>query len=367
MEEQVNPQSEVVTSQGGILRFLIVVAAATIITAGLKGAASIVGPILFGLVTGVLFSPLYGWMRRRGTPTWLAIILLLAIVIGILVGLALLFGNALARFASQLGYYATGLSAEIDRIQQKLDEWGLGDIDLQTIMNSDVLSSIARTIINGIISFISSLYLVIPITLLFVFEAPAIVRRLRASVGEDNPRVERLSAIGSGVIRQVGLRAIINLVTGAGFTLILLLLGVDYAVMWGVLAFFLSFIPYIGLVIATIPPVILALAESGLGTALLVIVGSVVVNVIAENVLEPMLMSKGLNLSPTVVFISFVVWTWVLDAPGVFLAMPITLMLAVMLATFPETLWLANLMVVRTKPKETVVATQETVQPTVDG
>jgi len=110
------------------------------------------------------------------------------------------------------------------------------------------------------------------------------------------------------------------------------------------LTFFLAFVPYVGLVLAAAPAVLLALAEFGVDRALLVIAGVTVVNILAENVLSPMMMSRGLNISPTIVFLSFVFWTWLLGAPGVFLAVPITLFVAVMFDTFPDTRWLANLM-----------------------
>jgi predicted PurR-regulated permease PerM len=126
-------------------------------------------------------------------------------------------------------------------------------------------------------------------------------------------------------------------------TVLLFVLGVDFPLLWGILTFFLSFVPYIGLVLAVTPAVVLALAEFGLERALLVILGVVVINVLAENVLSPMMMGRGLNLSPTVVFLSFIIWAWLLGGPGAFLALPITLFVAVMLDTFPETRWLASI------------------------
>jgi AI-2 transport protein TqsA len=162
-------------------------------------------------------------------------------------------------------------------------------------------------------------------------------------VGADNPQVARLTTVGRSVVRQFGLRAIVNLVTGAGVTVLLFVLGVDFPLLWGILTFFLSFVPYIGLVLAVTPAVVLALAEFGLERALLVILGVVVINVMAENVLSPMMMGRGLNLSPTVVFLSFIIWAWLLGGPGAFLALPITLFVAVMLDTFPETRWLASI------------------------
>ena len=121
------------------------------------------------------------------------------------------------------------------------------------------------------------------------------------------------------------------------------LLGVDFQLLWGILTFFLSFVTYIGLVLAVTPAVVLALAEFGVTRAVLVIVGEIVINVLAEDVLSPVMMGRGLNISPTIVFLSFISWAWLLGGPSAFLALPITLFVAVMLDIFPETRWLASL------------------------
>jgi len=126
--------------------------------------------------------------------------------------------------------------------------------------------------------------------------------------------------------------------------ILLLILRVDFPLMWGILAFFLSFIPWIGLPLAVAPAVILALAEHGVTSALLVIAGVIVINVLAENALSPMLMGRGLSISPTILFIGFIFWAWLLGGPGAFLAAPLTIFLILMLDTFPETRWLASVM-----------------------
>ena len=161
------------------------------------------------------------------------------------------------------------------------------------------------------------------IMLFLLAEGPSMMDRLRASTGGDHPRVERLTFVGHSVVRQFGLRAVINLATGAGVAILLFVLGVDFPLMWGILTFFLSFVPYIGLVLAVAPAVLLALAEFGVSRALLVIAGVVVINILAENVLSPMMMSRGLSISPTIVFLSFVFWASLLGGPGAFLALPI--------------------------------------------
>jgi len=71
-----------------------------------------------------------------------------------------------------------------------------------------------------------------------------------------------------------------------------------------------------------------------------------VINVVAENLLSPMLMGRGLSLSPTVLFVGFIFWAWLLGGPGAFLAAPLTIFVALIFQTFPETRWVASLMVV---------------------
>ncbi len=127
------------------------------------------------------------------------------------------------------------------------------------------------------------------------------------------------------VVRQLGLRAIVNLVTGADVTVLLLALGIDFPLMWGVLAFVLTFIPWSGLPLAVAPAVVLALAEYGLDRALLIIAGVIVINILAESALSPMLMGRGLSLSPTVLFLGFIFWARLLGGPGAFLAVPLTI------------------------------------------
>jgi AI-2 transport protein TqsA len=324
-------------------RVVFVLAATVVVLAGMHLAAPVLNPVLFALVFGLLFAPLYAWLRRR-LPAGLALVIMLGGLVIIFLGLFVLLSTSIGRFTGRLGVYAQQLNGQLGDLQRLLDRLGLAGADLSEAVNSSALVGAVGAVLSGIAGFLSSLFLVLMIMLFFLSEGSAMMDRLRASVAEDNPQVARLTVIGRSVVRQFGLRAIVNLVTAVGVALLLLLLGVDFALLWGVLTFFLSFVPYIGLVLAVAPAVLLALAEFGLGRAMLVIAAVVVVNILAENVLSPTLMGRGLNLSPTVVFLSFIFWAWLLGSPGAFLALPLTLFVAVMLDTFPETRWLASLM-----------------------
>jgi AI-2 transport protein TqsA len=180
-------------------------------------------------------------------------------------------------------------------------------------------------------------------TMIFaILEIPIFRAKLAENLGADSQLLARGTQLGQSIVRYFGLRAVVNLITGIGVSLFLFLLGIDYALLWGVLTFFLSYIPYIGIFVATIPSVLLAWTEFGPGRAILVILGVTVANVLAENIVAPKLIGKGLSISPLVVFLSFFFWSWILGPLGMFLSMPLTVIVLMVLDSFDETRWLAR-------------------------
>ena len=330
--------------QPSFLRVMLVLATTVVVFAGMRLAAPILDPILFAVVLALLFSPVYAWLRRRRVPTPLALVIMLVGLTVLFLAIAGILGVSIARFSGEIGPYTGKLNDQLDTIQSLTKSLGVTKADLHKALSPSALTGAIGAILSGVADFLSNLFLILIIVLFLLAEGPAMMNRLRASAGEDHPQVARLTLFGQSVVRQLGLRAIVNLCTGAGVTILLLVLRVDFPLMWGILTFFLSFIPWIGLPLAVAPAVILALAEHGVTNALLVIAGVIVINILAENALSPMLMGRGLSISPTVLFIGFIFWAWLLGGPGAFLAAPLTIFLILMLGSFPETQWLANVM-----------------------
>jgi AI-2 transport protein TqsA len=330
--------------QPSFLRVVLLLAALVVVFVGMRMAAPILDPILFAVVLALLFSPIYAWLRRRRVPTPLALLIMLVGLTVLFLGIAGIMGISIARFSGDIGSYTGKLNSQLDSIQSLTKSLGVSKADLHKALSPSALTGAIGAILSGVADFLSNLFLILIIVLFLLAEGPAMMNRLRASTRTDHPQVERLSVFGHSVIRQLGLRAIVNLATATGVVLLLFVLRVDFPLMWGVLAFFLSFIPWIGLPLAVAPAVVLALAEHGLTSALLVIAGVTVINILAENALSPMLMGRGLSISPTVLFLGFIFWAWLLGGPGAFLAAPLTIFLILMLDTFPETRWLANVM-----------------------
>jgi hypothetical protein len=153
----------------------------------------------------------------------------------------------------------------------------------------------------------------------------------------------------------------INLLVGVGDTVFLLILGVDFAVLWGLLAWLMGYIPSIGFMIALVPPVLMAYAQYGLQTALIVLIGYVLINGGVQNFIQPKRMGDSLKISPLVVFVSLFVWGYLLGGIGAILAVPLTMLIVLALENFPGTRTLAVLMryTGETKSEEKQEALQE--------
>jgi predicted PurR-regulated permease PerM len=179
------------------------------------------------------------------------------------------------------------------------------------------------------------------LTVIFILaENMGFGEKLRMARGGDTSQ-EWLNKFSDSVHSYLGIKAMISLATGLLIFIWLSILGVDYAVLWALLAFLLNFVPTVGSFIAAVPAVLLALVQLGVLHAGLTLGGFVVVNLVMGNVIEPRWMGRGLNLSPLVVFVSLVLWGWVLGPVGMLLSIPLTIMIKIALENQEETRWIS--------------------------
>ena len=305
-------------------------------------AAPVLVPILFAFFLVALALPVFQWLQRRGLKRGLALFLLVALLLVSGLGLLFLALISVASLQSGMAAYSSELSTKMAELSAALASSG---VDLSSV--SEQLAALSAAVLAG---FLSALVTIITtgmtslvIVAFFLLESERFLNIIRTGVIKDRPMLSQLPAVGQTAVTYFSIRARLNLITGAGVTLICLLLGVDYPLLWGVVAFFLSFVPYIGLVIAMIPPTLLALVEFGWVQALIVVIGVTLINLLIENVLEPGYTGKRLSLSPTIVFLSVFFWSWLLGPVGALLSMPITVLLLLVFKNSESTLWLAKI------------------------
>ncbi|NTU83956.1 MAG: AI-2E family transporter, partial [Chloroflexales bacterium] len=335
-----------VSERQSVGRALATVAAVVVLLGGVYFAASFLGFVLLAVFFALLCYPVLRWLMGRGLSQTIALTIITLGLAAIFVSLALLVGVSVAQITANLGAYRDQVARQAQTIRDQLAQLGVGVPEqvAQTALNPELLTQLFAAVIAGVASFLASAFYVLLLIIFLLIEGPGMFVRARRALGADNPLLARLQSVSPIMVRYFGLRTYLNALTGIGVAIALWLLGIDYAALWGVLLFFLSYVPYIGIFVATLPPTFLALAEYGPGRALLVVLGITVINVVLENIVFPRMVGRGLSLPATVVFLSFFIWRGLLGAPGALLSVFLTILVLLVLDSYEQTRWLAQIL-----------------------
>jgi predicted PurR-regulated permease PerM len=259
-------------------------------------------------------------------------------MLGILVLIGSLVGTSIADFTSRVPYYQQRLDEQLIEFLDRHDfESRIGSVrDLVKLIDPSGAMDLAARLLNGLGGVLNNA-LLITFTVIFVLlEAWSFPRKLQAMVGAGASSAT-LHRFSESLNRYIGLKTAISLVTGVTVWVWVSLMGLDFAMLWGLLAFMLNFVPNIGSIIAALPAVLLAVVQLGGGKAVLIAIGYMVVNVLMGNLLEPRIMGRSMGLSTLVVFLSLIFWGWVLGPVGMLLSVPLTMTLVIALESSPST------------------------------
>lgn len=328
-----------------VFRPILMLAGAVIVLAAMRFASATLAPILFALFIAALLTPFYRWFKKRMSA---ALALILSIVILLVAGLflVLLVGNSFTALVDSLASYEDSFVQRKEEAEAVAAEMGMTSVSqaLLSALEPAALASIMAYFLGVVGSLFKNSLLILFVTIFALGEGPLFISRMNKTFGPDHYLPRNIITTLEMVISYFGLRAIVNVVVAVSTTIMLWLFGIEYAALWGVLIFFLSFVPYVGAFVSSIPPIILAYAQGGLGLAIVITLLIIIINSLSENIVAPLVMGKGLSVSPTVVFLSFVFWMYILGGLGAFVAMPLTLGLILFMGIFEETRGLAALM-----------------------
>lgn len=339
------PSPASLSSPSPLGRILLTAASAIIILAGLRAASPVIGPVIIALLLTVAWSPASAALRRRGWPSTVAA--LMGIVLGIaIIGLFVLLVWA---SLSQLQEKLPGYQPRVEELRQTIERLlGRLPFDTSLVLRAEALQpgalvGYAVTMIRGLTSTAGALSVLVLIMAFMMIEAMRYPAKLRLAAGSQKA-TDRLDTFGKSLRDYVVINTIFGLVAGVLNTVLLLALGVDFAILWGVASFALSFLPNIGFLVALVPPALLALIQFGFGRAIAVVAGFIAINFIVDNVVKPRFVGQSLDLSPVVVLLSLIFWGWLLGIPGALLAVPLTMGVKFLAESFDGTRWLAVLM-----------------------
>jgi AI-2 transport protein TqsA len=306
-------------------------------------AAPLLAPMLLGLMLTALASPLFARFVGRGRSPTVAMVITVIVLVIVGGAIALLSIYSGRQLTESLASYSDELLLRYPESSDTLKSLGLAG-GLGDVIPPEVLVTALGTAASVVAEVGGNLAFALVLAALLLLDGPRLARLVGTGVGSQNPVFREVPAIVRSAITYFTIRIWVNLITASGLLLLMLVLGVDDPLLWAIGAFFLSFVPYVGLVFALIPPVILAFAESGPGAALAIIVGGAILNVVAENVLEPSMTGKALKLSTWVVFVMFFFTVWLLGPVGALVAMPITVLIVLVLKGNERTRWIASIL-----------------------
>ncbi len=335
-------ETKELSSISGVLRTL---AAFFIVLFGFRLIAKdLIAPIIMSLFLTILLTPIFRWFRRRGFSSGVSLFLMIVSFIVSAVFLVTFFTWAMGNLRESLSVYVTsfkesvGLAAESVGINKESVNNALQNLSPDTIVQ------IFTLIINSFSNIFIYLFFVPFLAFLFLIQFDSMSSMAKDGLVKDNPRLAKFQYFAESIMVYVIGRAKTNLWIAIPFTLVLLLLGIQSAFVWGFLTFILCFVPYVGLILAAIPPTFLALAQYGSFQAFLVIATMGILIILSENLVAPMIQGRGNKLSTATVVISFIFWLWIFGAVGGILAIPLTVLLKIILEDYKETAWIASLM-----------------------
>jgi predicted PurR-regulated permease PerM len=242
-------------------------------------------------------------------------------------------------FLISLPDYQERLSTQIAAVLSWLGERGVNipAEELSGALHPGWVMILAGGIFAALSSALANAFLLLLTVVFILLEMADLPRKLRLVLKNPERSLSTIQKFSQHAKRYMVIKTLLSAVTGVLIWLLLLILGVDYPVLWGTLSFLLNYVPNIGAILAVLPVAVLALVQLGVGSALLTVLGFIVVHIVVGNFIEPKLMGKVLSLSTLVVFLSLVFWGWVLGPIGMILSVPMTSLVKIALESYEET------------------------------
>jgi AI-2 transport protein TqsA len=337
---------ELPTKLGRGTQSLLLLGSAVVIAFGLRSAAAFLTPLLFAALVAAATTPVVALLQRWRVSTSVAVALTVLLVLGALVGLGALVMLAGTDLSASLPRLEVSLLHIQRQLVVGLKSHGLASAatSLATLDARDLIGAVFTGLVLGMPGVLSGLAVVFFVSVFILMEAATFRSKLSRALGWDPDRfIDARRAIAE-VQRYLFVKSATSAGTGLLCGVWCLAVGLDNAVMWGLLTFLLNYVPVVGAVVATVLAGLAGLVQLGVGDGLLLTGGLAVINVLIGYLLEPRVLGRAVGLSPLVVIVSIVFWGWLLGPSGALLSVPLTMGVKIVLAHTEDLCWLAVLL-----------------------
>ena len=329
-----------------LARFIFVAAAIVFIIWGISQTQTVLASFLASLFLAILATSPLLWLQRKRVPVVVAVLIVVAALVLVLVGIGVVVGTSINNFSATLPKYQGRIQEQISAFSSFLMSKNIAPPDdlLLKYANPGAIMDLTVSLFAKLGSVFSNILLIVLTVIFILLEATSFPAKLRAVLGDPHQAFPQFTKFFDDMKRYMIIKTLLSLATGILVTVLLFIVGVDFPVLWGFVAFFLNYVPSIGSTIAGVPAVLLTLVQFGIGRAVIVAAGYVVINFALDYGVEKRLMGQKLGLSTLVVFLSLLFWGSLLGPVGAVLCIPLTMTLKFALESSETTRWIAVLL-----------------------
>lgn len=322
---------------------LVTVAALVIIFAGIIYAKSVITPFLLALFISIICAQPIDWLEKKKIHRTAALIIVILGLVMLFAVFIFLIGGTLSSFTSNVGDYETSLSEMGDSLIVFLNDHGvkMSAEQLSGIIQPAKILQITANAVNGFLNVMGQTFLVFLIVIFTLTEFGSFMIKSKAINYGSERSLDYIFIITQNIRQYLWIKTLIGLAVGALSYIALLIIGVEYALLWALIAALMNYIPNIGSIIASVPAILFALVQIGTGGAIWTLVSFMVIHNVIGNFIEPRIMGKGLGLSTLVVFLSLLFWGLIFGSVGMILSVPITMAIKIILEQNEKTRWIA--------------------------
>ena len=303
-------------------------ACAVIVILGMRYAAVILNPIFVALFVVMGLSPVLDWMRRKGVPAWLTITIVLVGFLAIAGAFTAVMISYVGQLDARLAVYQDNLS----RIFSDIEAWFAGHgVDssgfVSNILTPEKIMGYISSLLGSVLDALSNIFLMIMVVVFMLSQVYSFPRKTYTRLKLSKRFEESFRKFGEVTRSYLFTKGWLAAIAAVISTAVYYAFGVDFALLWGMVFFILSFIPNLGFIISVIPPFAVTLLEAGFTRAAVLVAVIVALNAIVDNMIAPRFMGRSVGLTTLAVFLSLVFWAWVLGPVGALISIPLTLMI----------------------------------------
>jgi len=321
-------------------------AAVIVIVIGLQMAKDLLVPFLVAAFLALITVRPMLWMQKNRVPSVLAALIIVSVILLVFAVVGTIVGTSIAEFTAAMPSY----QARLDTIVQGVISFIGKAFDIEesfeslgNMIDPGWAMGLAATILNSLTDVLTNIFLIIFTMIFILLEASTVETKIAAAFGRSTQSLKRPRVFLANLGRYLGIKTVVSMATGLAAGLLTWAVGLDFPLLWAMLAFLLNYVPTIGSIIAAVPAVLMALVQLGPGGASATAIGFVAINMVFGNIIEPRLMGYGVGISPLIVFIGLVFWGWVFGPVGMLLSVPLTMTLKLALESDKRTRWIAIL------------------------